>query len=54
MRVRVTMLGAEFVSQALALSEGKAEFDVTVPAGEGTIQAYSLRSINYATEESSD
>ena len=53
-RVRVTMLGAEFVSQALALSEGKAEFDVTVPAGEGTIQAYSLRSINYATEESSD
>ena len=51
-RVRVTMWGQAIVSEPKALSGGEAEFEVDVPAGEGTIQAYSERAVLYTDGES--
>jgi hypothetical protein len=42
-RVRVTMRGGAIESDPVNLSGGSAEFQVNVPAGVGTIQAYTLR-----------
>lgn len=50
-RVRVTMWGKAIVSEPIALSGGKAEFELDAPAGEGTIQAYSERSVLYTDDE---
>ena len=50
-RVRITMWGQAIVSEPKALSRGEAEFEVNVPAGEGTIQAYSERAFLYTDEE---
>ncbi|MCX6973025.1 MAG: kelch repeat-containing protein [Verrucomicrobia bacterium] len=49
-RVRITMKGDAFVSEPATLTNGQAEFNLSVPAGEGTIQAYSLRSLTYKDE----
>jgi hypothetical protein len=49
-RVRITMRGSSIVSEAVALTNGQAEFNINVPAGEGTIQAYSERSLFYKDE----
>lgn len=49
-RVRITMRGGAIVSDAVALTNGQAEFNVNVPAGDGTIQAYSERSFSYKDE----
>jgi hypothetical protein len=50
-RVRVTMVGQVIESELKPLAGGKAEFEVNVPAGVGTIQAYSERSITYTDDE---
>jgi len=52
-RVRVTMWGQAIVSEPIALSGGEAVFEVDVPAGEGTIQAYSERAVLYTDQASS-
>jgi len=49
-RVRITMSGNAIVSDPVSLTNGQAEFNLNVPAGEGTIQAYSLRSLTYEDE----
>ena len=50
-RVRVAMLGEAIESELKPLAGGKAEFEVNVPAGVGTIQAYSERTITYTEDE---
>jgi hypothetical protein len=50
-RVRVAMLGEAIESELKPLAGGKAEFEVNVPAGVGTIQAYSERTITYTDDE---
>jgi hypothetical protein len=49
-KVRITMKGDAVVSEPVSLTNGQAEFNLNVPAGEGTIQAYSLRSLTYKDE----
>jgi hypothetical protein len=49
-RVRITTRGNAIVSDPVSLTNGQAEFNINVPAGEGTIQAYSLRSLTYEDE----
>jgi hypothetical protein len=49
-RVRITMRGGAIVSEPVALTNGQAEFNINVPAGDGTIQAYSERSFSYKDE----
>ena len=49
-KVRITMKGDAVVSEPVSLTNGQAEFNLSVPAGEGTIQAYSLRSLTYKDE----
>jgi hypothetical protein len=46
----VTIKGNALVSDPVTLTNGQAEFNINVPAGEGTIQAYSLRSLTYEDE----
>ena len=49
-KVRITTKGDAVVSEPVSLTNGQAEFNLSVPAGEGTIQAYSLRSLTYKDE----
>jgi hypothetical protein len=50
-RVRVAMLGEAIESELKPLAGGKAEFEVNLPAGVGTIQTYSERTITYTDDE---
>ncbi len=43
-RVRVTMRGGELQSEPRLVNAGQAVFSLTIPAGVGTVQAYTLRS----------
>jgi hypothetical protein len=51
-RLRVTMSGEAIESLPAIISSGKAEFNIDVPAGEGTIQAYLFKSVIYSDESS--
>lgn len=53
-KVRITMKVGAVVSEAISLTNGQAEFNLNVPAGEGTIQAYSIRSLSYTDEDGGD
>jgi hypothetical protein len=45
------MLGEAIESELKPLAGGKAEFEVNLPAGVGTIQTYSERTITYTDDE---
>jgi len=53
-KVRITLKGDAVVSEPVSLANGQAEFNLNVPAGEGTIQAYSIRSLSYTDEDGGD